>query len=79
MYTYRKIPNLKYTLLYASLNTALSPKTAANSIGHKIGHSSTKTQHPWYHSVDTRHYSVHVKFEEWFVISFSRDSITNKK
>jgi hypothetical protein len=41
MSIYQKMPNMKYTLLYASLNTALSLKTATDSSGPKVGHSST--------------------------------------
>jgi hypothetical protein len=42
MYTYRKVPYLKYAILYASLDDALSRKTATDSSDPKIGDPSTK-------------------------------------
>jgi hypothetical protein len=65
---------------YTSLTATLSLKTATtiNPVA-KVGHSSTKTQNPWYHSIDTKHYFHHVKFEMRFVISFMSKFMFDKK
>jgi hypothetical protein len=44
-----------------------------------VGNSSTKVQHPWQNSVDTKHFCLDVKFEARFVISFTRKPMSNKK
>jgi hypothetical protein len=80
MYIYQKISNL-YTksVLFGGVNTTPSPKTANDSSGAKVGDSATKTQHPWHHSTDTKHYFLYVESEVRFVIAFMRKSMSDKK
>ncbi|SAM01140.1 hypothetical protein [Absidia glauca] len=42
-------------MLYASLITALSLKTATNSSHPKVTKLSMELQHPWHHTADTNH------------------------
>jgi hypothetical protein len=64
---------------HASFNTTLSPKTATDPSGPKVGHLSTKTKLLQHHTVDSKCYFFHVKFEVRFVVSFTRKSMLNKK
>jgi hypothetical protein len=61
------------------VNTTQSFKTATDSRGLKVNYSSTKTQHSWHHSVDTKHILLHVKFEGILTISLKSKSMPNKK
>ncbi|SAL99227.1 hypothetical protein [Absidia glauca] len=58
--------------LYASLNTALGSKIAADSSG-------AKPQHPWHYSLAMKHFYVHVKIESSLVIFFWRKAMSNKR
>jgi hypothetical protein len=66
-------------MFYASLHATLSSKTATESRGLNVGNKSIKNQHLWHHSVHKKHYSLYVKFDVRFVISFMRKSKVNKK
>jgi hypothetical protein len=66
-------------VLYFSLNTTLSPKTAIDYGGPKVGNIPTKTSYTWHHSVYTKYNVLHMEFEVRFVISFMRIAMTNKK
>jgi hypothetical protein len=47
--------------------------------GPYVGNLSNKTQNGWHHSLDTKHYFVHAKFEGRSVISFMRKLMHSKK
>jgi hypothetical protein len=66
------------SVLCASVNAILSPKTATHSSNRKVSNPCTITQHPWYRSVNKKYYSIRVKFEVGFVICFTRRSMSNK-
>jgi hypothetical protein len=66
-------------VLLFSLKATLSPKTVTDSSGLKVGNPSTEHQHHWHHSVDTRYYLLHVKFEVKFIFSFTRKFTSSKK
>jgi hypothetical protein len=42
MYIYRKLPNVNFSCVYASLNTTLSPETATDSNDPKADNPPTK-------------------------------------
>jgi hypothetical protein len=73
------ILNLKYNCVVCFSDTALSPKTEANSSSPKVRHQSTKSKRTWHYPVDVKHDFCHVKFEKMFVIFFKRKSTSNKK
>jgi hypothetical protein len=54
-------------------------KTATHFSGAKVGHCFMKIQHPWHHSVDKKHFFLHVKFGVRFTISSTIKSKPNEK
>jgi hypothetical protein len=71
--------NWSVLVLCTSISTTLSTKTTTWSSGPRVGNFPPKTQHPWHHLVDKKHYSLHVKFEMRFIISFTGKYMSNKK
>jgi hypothetical protein len=75
----KRYQNWSISVLHAFLKATLGLKTATDSTSPKAGHLSSKSPHPWHHSLDTKHFFLHVKYGIWFVISFMRKSMFNKK
>jgi hypothetical protein len=67
------------SVLYALVNTTVSPTTANDSSCPKVGSLSSKTQHPWHRSVDKKHSYFYAKIDVMCIISFSRKAMFNKK
>jgi hypothetical protein len=66
-------------VLYTSINTTQSPKTATDFDAPKVGYASTQTQHLLHLSIDKKHFFLHVKFEVEFVVSLTRNNLPNER
>jgi hypothetical protein len=78
-YIYEKIPKIRYTCAACFFAPYTEAKIVTDSSGPITGLSSTKSQPPYNHSVDTKYYFCHVKFEVRFVIAFAMKAMPNKK
>jgi hypothetical protein len=79
MHIHRKIAKLKYICAVCFSEPYTKSQISTDSSSLKVGQSSTKTQRPLNHSVDTKCFFLHVKFKGRLVISSTRKSMFNKK
>jgi hypothetical protein len=66
-------------MLYASVNSAQSPKTATDWSSIKINDSSKETKHTLHHLIDMKHASLHVKFEGGLFICLTENFYVVKR
>jgi hypothetical protein len=66
-------------MLYASVNTAQSSKTATDWRFTKGSDFVNKIAHHWHRWIKQKHTIFHVKFEGRFSILFTRELVFNKK
>jgi hypothetical protein len=66
-------------VLYASLNSPLSPKAVTDSGSPKVSDAPNQSQHTWHVAIDKKHIFFHVKFEARFAISLSIKVMSNEK